>query len=209
MESGQERMLVIDTCGEAAAVGLSQGASMVAVRQLPERSASATVVSAMRELLSQTGWTLGDLHGVGVVAGPGSFTGVRTGMAAAKGVCEALGLPLATISRLEVLAEASGLTAGYALLAAGRDAVYVRALPAGNEFLSSLAPMRQIAAGSSVVVAELQLADKLERVLLQQIGLQDGLPGLLRSLRSGGVDAAAAEANYVRAEADIYRQAGA
>ena len=52
----------------------------------------------MSRLLKEKGWALADLDGIGVVAGPGSFTGVRVGLAAAKGLCEAANLPLAVPS---------------------------------------------------------------------------------------------------------------
>jgi tRNA threonylcarbamoyladenosine biosynthesis protein TsaB len=120
------RLLMIDTCGEGSAVGLADGGATVGLRLLGQKSVSAEIVNAMRRLLSEAGWSIADLTAVGVVNGPGSFTGVRTGLAAAKGLCEASRLPLIAVSRLEVLAEASGLAAGLAVLDAGRGELYVR-----------------------------------------------------------------------------------
>jgi tRNA threonylcarbamoyladenosine biosynthesis protein TsaB len=58
----------------------------------------------MRELVADSGFALASLDAIAVVHGPGSFTGVRVGLSAAKGLCEALQVPLIALSRLAVLA---------------------------------------------------------------------------------------------------------
>jgi tRNA threonylcarbamoyladenosine biosynthesis protein TsaB len=209
--SGSERLLLIDTCGDGAAVGLSEGLAMVGVRALPDRAASAHVIGAVRALLEEAGWTLAEMDGVGVVSGPGSFTGVRTGLATAKGLCEATGLRMAAASRLEVLAEVVGLQAGFALLNAGRDEVYVREVRADGfaaEFLRPVAEFVVEAAGGTVAVAEERVAELLAELQprLHLLTLKDALGPLLRNWRAGGVDAATVEANYVRGESEIYRK---
>jgi tRNA threonylcarbamoyladenosine biosynthesis protein TsaB len=62
---------------------------------------------AVQELLRETGIRMGDLQAVAVTAGPGSYTGLRVGMAAAKGFCYALGIPLITENTLKVMAFAA------------------------------------------------------------------------------------------------------
>ena len=56
-----------------------------------------------RQLVS-SGVELRDLKALAVVRGPGSFTGLRVGLAAAKGICEGLGIPAVAVSSLEALA---------------------------------------------------------------------------------------------------------
>src|SRR5690606_11843283 len=56
------------------------------------------------ELLNEAGVQTDDIDGIGVNAGPGSYTGLRVGMATAKGLCYALGVPLITISSLNLIA---------------------------------------------------------------------------------------------------------
>ncbi len=67
------------------------------------RHAERTIAMAERAV-QDAGIAAADLHGVAVGSGPGSFTGLRIGMAAAKGLCFALDLPLLTVSTLKGLA---------------------------------------------------------------------------------------------------------
>jgi tRNA threonylcarbamoyladenosine biosynthesis protein TsaB len=207
------KLLLIDTCGAAAGVALSMGDRLVANEELPAKGASAGMVQAIGRLLEQARWSLRDLDGVGVVSGPGSFTGMRVGMAAAKGLCEATGLPLLAVSRLEVLADATGLRDGLAVLDAGRGGLYVRDVASGREWLS--AGEAQASAswlGSRIAVAEAKAAELLEGhdVVFFALHVGDALALLLRRLRESGggsgLDTALVDANYVREESDIYRK---
>ena len=129
------KILLIDTCGEGAGVALCRGGEIIASEMLPERGASAGIVAAVRRLLEAQEWKVAELDGVGVVNGPGSFTGVRAGVAAAKGLCEAAGLPIAAVSRLAVLCDATELRDGFAVLNAGRNELYVRDAASEREWM--------------------------------------------------------------------------
>lgn len=59
---------------------------------------------SLQSLLVKTAISIHDLDAVAISAGPGSYTGLRIGMASAKGLCYALNKPLITISTLEILA---------------------------------------------------------------------------------------------------------
>src|ERR1700748_3656535 len=89
VEMDATKILLIDTCGENAGVAVCRGGAVLGSELLPERGASAGIVAAVRRLLTAQGWKIAELDGIGVVNGPGSFTGVRAGVAAAKGLCEA------------------------------------------------------------------------------------------------------------------------
>jgi tRNA threonylcarbamoyladenosine biosynthesis protein TsaB len=56
------------------------------------------------EILKRNDWQAKDLSAVGVGKGPGSYTGLRIGVSAAKGICYALDIPLIAVSSLEILA---------------------------------------------------------------------------------------------------------
>ena len=208
LRNAKERLLLIDTCGETAGVALSVGQQVLVTEDLARGSASAEVVSAVRRLLLQSGWRLQDLIAVGVVSGPGSFTGIRAGLAAAKGLCEATGLPLAAVSRLEVLADVASLQDGFAALDAGRGEVYVREQPTQREWLCSSDDLKRASRGRSVVVAEARLAERLGvcAPVLRTLHAGDALRVVLRRLQAGSSDVSLTDANYVRDESDIYRK---
>ncbi len=69
-------------------------------------SRAAAVLADADELLRAHGYTPADLAGVVVGTGPGSFTGIRIGLAAARGLALATGVPVAGVSTLEALAAA-------------------------------------------------------------------------------------------------------
>ena len=79
------------------------------------------------EALQRSNLDKSKVEGFAVVSGPGSFTGLRVGLATIKGLCEVLRKPLATVSMLEALALTYGRTGQTATVAldAGRGEVYV------------------------------------------------------------------------------------
>lgn len=141
-------LLGIDTCGPSGSVALArlQGAGLALLDQteLAGRSYSATLVSAVRELLARHSATLGDLAALVVVYGPGSFTGVRVGLSAAKGLAEPAAIPVVALSRLAVLAHKAGT--GAAALDAHRQEVFLRISVAGAELREILAGKDELSA---------------------------------------------------------------
>jgi tRNA threonylcarbamoyladenosine biosynthesis protein TsaB len=210
MDSSAERnrrLLLIDTCGETAGVALCLDDEVLAAEDLSRGTASAQITQAIRRLLSsQVGDQLRSLHAIGVVCGPGSFTGTRTGLAAAKGLCEATGLPMAAVSRLEVLANASGLPEGCVALDAGRGEVYARDIRTGREWLSSVGDLPGSCGDHSIVLAEAGLLSKFAgcQTVLRELHAADSLSAVQRQLRAGGSDVSLTDANYVRSESEIY-----
>ena len=83
------------------------------------RSHSERILPSVQLLLQQKGAVTGDLAAVAVSIGPGSFTGLRIGLAAAKGLAFSLGIPLYGVPTLEALAAGA---AGPALLCPVLDA---------------------------------------------------------------------------------------
>lgn len=96
------------------------------------------------ELLNSTGLQLHDLSAISYSAGPGSYTGLRIGLATAKGLCFALQIPLLALPTHQMLfqiAKETGLTSGtevIALLDARRSEVYLQAFDAQGDTLQSL-----------------------------------------------------------------------
>jgi tRNA threonylcarbamoyladenosine biosynthesis protein TsaB len=205
----RERLLLLDTVGAAPGAVLTEHGRVIASSEFPVRSASAALLGGLKRMLRDAGFGLRELSGVGVVSGPGSFTGVRTGLATAKGLCEVTGLPLASVSRLAVLAEAAELQEGFAVLDAGRGELYVRAqrrTEAAREWLATVDEFVQAAAGAAIVVAEEKTAERLDALAprLHSLSVIDLLAPVRRCIKAGGTDVAWVDANYVLPESEIY-----
>src|SRR5215831_67813 len=119
-------ILCIDTSGRQGSVALVRGSEdrfeLLGMAALDGGTYSARLLPTIDSLLQQSELTAAELDGFAVVSGPGSFTGLRVGLATVKGLCEGLGKPLATVSMLEAVAVVYG-TAGQritAILDAGR-----------------------------------------------------------------------------------------
>jgi tRNA threonylcarbamoyladenosine biosynthesis protein TsaB len=121
-------LLAIDTCGPTGSVALGRyvGGTVEILGQieLEGRSYSATLVAAVSDLLAKYGVELRNLAAIVAVNGPGSFTGVRVGMSAVKGLAEVARIPVVAVSRLEVLAAKA--SASSAALDAHRHEVFLR-----------------------------------------------------------------------------------
>jgi len=121
-------LLGVDTCGPVGSVALGRltgrDIEILGQIELEGRSYSARLVAAIGELLAASGTKLSLLHAMVAVNGPGSFTGVRVGLSAVKGLAEPGGIPVVAVSRLEVLAWKGGSAA--AALDAHRQEVFLR-----------------------------------------------------------------------------------
>src|SRR3954451_13196323 len=90
-------LLNLDTATEVASVCISQNATPVGYRENRQQKEHASFLhAAVKSLLEETGLELMNMDAVATTAGPGSYTGLRVAMAAAKGFCYALGKPLIT-----------------------------------------------------------------------------------------------------------------
>ncbi|MGB5985566.1 MAG: tRNA (adenosine(37)-N6)-threonylcarbamoyltransferase complex dimerization subunit type 1 TsaB [Desulfobacterales bacterium] len=99
------KILAVDTATEICSAGLIQGGEPRAEITLKlAASHSRHLVSAIDQLLKGAGWRLEELNALAVTCGPGSFTGLRIGISALKGLALALDKPLVGVSTLEALA---------------------------------------------------------------------------------------------------------
>ncbi len=126
--------LVLDTATPIAGVGVVRGTGVLAEHRLSEtRRHAEGLVDAIDRALLAAGVGLDEIAGVGVGVGPGSFIGVRTGIATAKGLCLGRGIPLVGVPTLVAIACSAALPAGRGLVVvdAKRGEVYAQLVEAG------------------------------------------------------------------------------
>jgi tRNA threonylcarbamoyladenosine biosynthesis protein TsaB len=138
------KLLAIDTSTLTAGVAVWDGAPRAARRQRVTTHSDALLL-LVEEALAEAGLRAAELDGIACGAGPGSFTGLRIGLATAKGLCFALDKPLVLISSLAALAARA---------------------PAGERVCATLdAHKGEVYAGLFTVEADGVRAEEPERVL--------------------------------------------
>lgn len=99
-------ILHIDTALNHAGTCITRGDEVLAIKESHEQKNHASFLQpAIEKLLADTGLSLSQMDAIAVSAGPGSYTGLRVGLASAKGICFALQKPLIMVNTLEVLAQ--------------------------------------------------------------------------------------------------------
>jgi tRNA threonylcarbamoyladenosine biosynthesis protein TsaB len=209
------RLLLIHTAGGEGSVALAEGREIVATEVLPGRSSSERLVPAVRRLMELQGWSLRELKALVVVHGPGSFTGVRVGLSAAKGLSEAGGIPLIAVSRLALLAASSGDgdETVHAVLDAGRGEFYYGEYVGHRCVRESLLSQEEVSAavagGGLIVVCEAKVAEMLEELHPRVVA--EPLAGDVLSLALERIaadeydDVSLLDANYLRrTDAEIF-----
>ena len=135
------KIIAFETSAKAASVALTDGGKLLAESyQNTGRTHSQTLMVMAQELLKTCGLCPKDVDAVAVASGPGSFTGVRIGVAAAKGFAWGGELPCYGVSTLEAMARNLGIWQGYVVPAmdARRSQVYTAIFHAQKGVLTRL-----------------------------------------------------------------------
>ena len=216
-------LLGIDTCGPSGSAALARltggEAEIIVQKELAGRSYSATLVAAVGELLSGAGAPLRQVEAIVAVNGPGSFTGVRVGLSAVKGLAEVFRTPVVAVSRLEVLAHKAGV--GSSALDAHRQEVFLRLGGAEMEPRELLAGAAELAA-ITPAPERIAVCDTAEQVLrvawpgveLARVEAPTAADALRlcaeRAARGEFVDLALLDGHYLRrSDAEIFGEPGA
>ena len=141
-------LLAFETSAKAVSVAIHDGEKLLAESyQNTGLTHSQTLMSMAEDLLHNCGKTAKDVTDLAVAAGPGSFTGVRIGVAAAKGFGWGAQLPVYGVSTLESMARNLGVYDGYvcACMDARRSQVYNAIFLADNGELTRISEDRAIA----------------------------------------------------------------
>ncbi len=217
-------LLATDTSGKHGSIALARGNSdgscdVIEVVPLAGGTFSAQLVPQIAALLAHRGFSKSDIGAFVVASGPGSFTGLRVGLAAIKALAEILGKPIASVSLLEVIALSAG-TQGkvVAVMDAGRGEVYVGEYEVAGHSAKVLSEqlLRKEEAwgavqGSPVITSDRVLAEAARAVGLTTSVIEPVDAGVLagvgwRKIRSGDtVSPEQLEANYIRrSDAEIF-----
>ena len=141
-------ILAFETSAKAASVALTENGKLLGEGyQNTGLTHSQTLMVMAEDVLQQCGKTAADVEAVAVAAGPGSFTGVRIGVAAAKGFAWGKEIPCYGVSTLEAMAESLGAFDGYVCpcMDARRSQVYNALFLAEKGKLSRVTDDRAIA----------------------------------------------------------------
>lgn len=152
-----DTFLGVDCSSPQLALALYRGGVLASISEDVGRDHARRLPDALTALFARAGLTPTDLHGVGVGVGPGSYTGLRVGVAAAQGIARALGTVLHGESTLAAMAAGvlgESTPRGVVALDARRGNVY--------------AGVFRLQAGELVQEGELK---KLERISAQRLGL--------------------------------------
>ena len=100
------RLLSLETSTQVCSVAIHQQGELLAFREMREpRSAASQLAVMIDAIMNESNTQPEMLGGVVVAAGPGSYTGLRIGVATAKGICFALNLPLISVNTLDLVAQ--------------------------------------------------------------------------------------------------------
>lgn len=98
-------ILGIDTSTHICSVALAlNGTTLDCIENTAGQAHASLITIQIQEILRRNQYNMQQLHAVAVSQGPGSYTGLRIGVSAAKGICYALNIPLIAVSTLEALA---------------------------------------------------------------------------------------------------------
>jgi len=219
-------IVAVDTSGKKGSVALCRGDGekfeVLELTSLEGRTYSAQLMPRIAQLLAGHELSKTDVDGFAVVSGPGSFTGLRVGLATAKGLCEVLQKPLATVSMLEAIALTYGqpdqavtvaLDAGRGevyvgdyLVAAGRASVVREYIPKLETFAAEAAAGCDVVLTPDVKVADCLQAANAQVKLVPTIQADEiGWIGIRKLLAGEQDDPATVDVNYIRrSDAELF-----
>ena len=214
-------LLAIDSSGKHGSIALARAddqtpahnyAELIETVPLAGGTFSAQLVPQIAALLSAHGFSKHDIGAFAVASGPGSFTGLRIGLAAVKALAEVLHKPIAAVSLLEVCVFANGAQGKVmAVLDAGRTDVYAgeyevaddvgpvlkERMLSRSEFISQAVGWNVVTPDS--VLAEVAVVAGLSVSILAPISAADVASLGWRKIQSGEiVSPEHLEANYIR-----------
>jgi tRNA threonylcarbamoyl adenosine modification protein YeaZ len=187
-------LLALDTGSPLVSVALARDGVVVAARSVEQERSSTRLLVMVREVLEEAGIGVEDLGGIAVLRGPGSFTGLRIGLATALGLHQALRIPATALPSLPVLAAIGGNGERSGIVIAAVDALRgdwsAQAFAAGrplNEMALVPGPELPRLAGGGAAMAAIVTGFGVSR-----LAALPGWPASLRLVEPGPLAPAAA-----------------
>ncbi len=104
-------IISIETATKVCSIALHCNGELIALRENNDQhSHSANITIFVDEVVKEAGITFSDINAIAVSKGPGSYTGLRIGVSAAKGFCYGLGIPLISVNTLMAMAQHTALS---------------------------------------------------------------------------------------------------
>lgn len=182
-------VLGLDTCLSSCSVAVLDGERVLAsAREVMARGHQERLAPMAQQVMAGAGLAFDRLDRIAVTVGPGSFTGLRVGIAFAKGLALALDLPAVGIGTLEALAAEAGQDSGglvFPAIDARRGQLYLQAFEDGRALMAPDALTAEIAAAR---LAEISLGRPFTLVGSGAALLGDVAPGA-RIVPAEGADA--------------------
>ena len=186
------KILALETSAKAVSAAVSEdGRILASGYQDTGLTHSRTLMPIVEHILKNTGLTVADMDAIAVAAGPGSFTGIRIGVAAAKGLAFAADKPAVGVSTLAAMARNVAFCDGLVICAmdARRQQVYNALFEAKDGQLTRLTPDRAIALE--------ELAEELRSDPRPKTVVGDGAKLCLAHLTAAGIPCRLAPAHLV------------
>jgi tRNA threonylcarbamoyladenosine biosynthesis protein TsaB len=179
-------VLGLDTAVGACSVAVvADGEPLAAFSEAMQRGHQERLALMVREAMAEAGLAFGALDRIGVTVGPGSFTGLRVGLAFAKGLGLALARPVVGVGTLEALAASeSGADLTIAAIDARRGQIYLQAFSGGHALMAPDVLPVEIAAAR---LAEVRSSGRVD-IVGSGASLLDGLVSGARILPRAAPD---------------------
>ena len=219
-------IIAVDTSGRQGSIALCRGDGenfeVLQLTSLEGGTYSAQLMPRIADALQRYNLDKSNVDGFVNVSGPGSFTGLRVGLATIKGLCEVLRKPLAGVSMLEAIALTYGRAGQSTIVAldAGRGEVYVGEYEVSGDHArvvrEYIVKLDAFAAEAANTRGDLLTPDAKVAEALQQAGAnarlvpgihadQIGRIGLRKLLAGETADPATVDVNYIRrSDAELF-----
>ena len=207
-------LLAIDTSGRSGGIAVAsydgEYSVVLAESEIAGGTFSAELIPQIDALLSALELAVTDVAAIGVVTGPGSFTGLRIGLAAVKGICEVRPVPVVPVSMLELIASVTETEEVVTLLDAGRSEAYVGRFTVREHIAAAgaeeVVAVNAISRARLMLTPDASIASAIGTIQVPRPSVGDLAQYAVRKLaRGAAVSADALDAHYIRrSDAELF-----